>query len=91
MLGDALRALLLDRGQGDWDLMLPHLMRAFRGTPHTGTDETANMLMLGREFRLPDLLLNNPPPCDYQVHNELCAMNNRMSRGGPYVVARTKK
>ena len=28
------------------------------------------MLMLGRELRLPDLLLNNLPPCDYQAHSE---------------------
>ena len=65
MLRDALRALLLDHGQGDWDLMLPQLLRTFRGIPHAGTGETANMLMLGQELRLPDLLLSNPPLCDY--------------------------
>ena len=32
-LGDVLRALLLDRGQRDWDLVLLQLLRAFRGTP----------------------------------------------------------
>ena len=26
VLGDALRALLLDRGQEDWDLVLPQLL-----------------------------------------------------------------
>ena len=51
-LGDALRALLLDRGQGDWDLVLPQLLRAFRDTHQTSTGETAKMLMLGRELLL---------------------------------------
>ena len=55
-LGDALRALLLDRDQKDWDLLLPQIMRAFRGTPHTATGETANYMMLGREARLLDQL-----------------------------------
>ena len=32
-------------------------MRAFRATPHSRTDETANFLMLGRECRLPDQLV----------------------------------
>ena len=49
---------------------LPQLLRAFRGTSHAGTSETANMLMLGRKLRLPELLLNNPPLCDDQAHSE---------------------
>ena len=63
-LGDSLRALLLDQGQDEWDLLLPHIMRAFRGTPHTTTGETANFLMMGRELRLPDQLNNHPPQID---------------------------
>ena len=70
MLGDALRALLLDRGQRDWDPVLPQLLRAFRGAPQTSTLETANILMLGRELRLPDLLMSNPPLSDQQEHSE---------------------
>ena len=70
VLGDALRALLLERSQEDWDLVLPQLLRAFRGTPQSGTGETANLLMLGRELRLPDLLMNNPPPVEYQAQAE---------------------
>ncbi|XP_067930873.1 uncharacterized protein [Watersipora subatra] len=31
-------------------------MRAFRGTPHSATGETANFMMMGRELRLPDQL-----------------------------------
>ena len=62
MLKDVLRALLLNRGQEDWDLVLPQLLRDFRGNSHTSTGETANMLMLGQELRLPDLLMSDPPP-----------------------------
>ena len=48
-LGDSLRAMLLGRGQDERDVLLPQL-RAYRGTPHTATGETANMMMLGREL-----------------------------------------
>jgi hypothetical protein len=61
-LGDALRALLLNQNQREWDLLLPQIMRAFRGTPHTTTGETPNLMMLGRELRLPDQLLYEPAP-----------------------------
>ena len=60
-LGDALRTLLLSRSQEDWDLLLPQIMRTFRATPHSGTGETANGLMLGREVRLPDQLMCPTP------------------------------
>ena len=35
-------------------------MRAYRDTPHTATGETANLLMLDRELRLPDQLQHQP-------------------------------
>ena len=69
-LGDSLRAMLLGREQEDWDTLLPHLMRAYRGTPHTATGETANMLMLGRELRLPDQLQYQPPPEESRPRHE---------------------
>ena len=50
--------------------MLPQLLRVFRGTPQTSTGETANMLMLSRELRLPDLLMSNPLPSDQQEHSQ---------------------
>ena len=34
-------------------------MRAFRGTPHSVTGETAIFIMMGRELRLPDQLSNS--------------------------------
>ena len=42
--------MLLGRGQDEWDVLLPQLLRAYRGTPHTATGETANMMMLEREI-----------------------------------------
>ena len=69
-LGDALRALLLRQGQEDWDKLLPQILRAFRGTPHATTGETANLLMLGRELRLPDQLTGYPPPKQYHLRHE---------------------
>ena len=33
-----------------------------QGYPHTATGETANVLMMGRELRLPDQLQHQPPP-----------------------------
>ncbi|XP_067944982.1 uncharacterized protein [Watersipora subatra] len=58
VLGDSLRALLLGRGQGDWDQLLPQIMRTLRGLPHSATKKTPNYLMLGRKLRLPDQLLH---------------------------------
>ena len=61
VLEDSLRALLVKGDQEGWDLLLPHLMRTFRGTPNSATGKTANFLMLGRELRLPDQLVYNIP------------------------------
>ena len=69
-LGDALRTLLLRRGPEEWDLLLPQIMRAFRATPHSATKETPNALMLGRELRLPDQLMINPPTRTFQDTSE---------------------
>ena len=70
LLGDSLRTMLLDKGQDEWDLLLPQIMRAFRGTPHTTTGETPNLLMLGRELRLPDQLQYLPPPQELSARHQ---------------------
>ena len=57
-LGDALRSLLLNRDESDWDLLLPQIMRSIRSTPHSVTGETPNFLMFGRELSLPDILIS---------------------------------
>ena len=56
-IGNALRALLLNRAETDWDLLLPQVMRSLRAMPHSLTQETANY-MFGRELALPDNLIH---------------------------------
>ena len=69
-LEDLLRILLLSRGQDEWDQLLPQIMRAFRGTPHSTTGETANIMMLRRELRLPYQLQLYPPPAEVEPQQE---------------------
>ena len=56
-IGDSLRALLINRTQDEWDRFLPQIMKTLRASPHASTGETANMMMFGRELRLPDQIL----------------------------------
>jgi hypothetical protein len=47
--------------QGDWDLILPYCAAAYRSSIHTSTGFSPNMLMFGRETRMPiDLLMPHP-------------------------------
>jgi len=80
MLGDALRSLLLRRSQEEWDAVLPHVMRGYRGTPHTSTGEMRppNLLMLGRETRVPDHLTYHVPGQDSLVHKYASELVERM-------------
>jgi len=64
MLGDALRSLLLGRSQEEWDTMLPQIMRAYRSS----TQETPNLLMLGRETRVPEHLAYHVPAPEFPIH-----------------------
>lgn len=50
VLGDSQRALLLGKTHGELGLLLPHIMRSLRGTPHTGAEQTPNFLTFGRNF-----------------------------------------
>jgi len=68
MLGDAFRSLLLGRSQEEWDIMLPQIMRAYRSTPHSSTQKTPNLLMLGRETRVPAHLTYHVPAPEFPVH-----------------------
>ena len=43
----------------EWDELLDIVMMAYRATPHSSTGFTPNMIMLGREIRLPAVL--SPP------------------------------
>jgi len=68
MLGDSLRSLLLGRGQEEWDIVLPQIIRAYHSTPHTSTGEIFNFLMLGRETKVPAYLTYHIPDHDHSVH-----------------------
>jgi len=78
MLGDALRSLLLGRSQEEWDTMLPQVMHAYRITPHTSTGETPNLLMLGRENRVPNHLTYHVPEQDTSIHEYASKLVERM-------------
>ena len=79
-LGDSLRALLLGADQEGWDLLLPHLMRTFRATPHSRTSDTPNYLMMGREIRVPDTLQYDITDTSMQPVEEYARdLQNRMS------------
>ena len=55
-----LRATVYDN-PGDWPGKLPAIMAAYRMTPHSTTGITPTYAMLGREVRLPCLLIAAPP------------------------------
>ena len=78
MLGDSLRSLLLGKTQDDWDEVLPQIMRAYRGTPHSSTEETPNMLMLGREVRVPEHVAYHIPERESPVHEYVAKLLERL-------------
>ena len=55
----------------EWDELLDVVMMAYRATPHSSTGFTPNMVMLGREVRLPAVLAPpvNPVPVTEYVRN----------------------
>lgn len=48
------------------DELLLQLIRAYRGPPHSATEETANVVMFDRERRLPDQLQAHPPAREWE-------------------------
>ena len=50
-----------DKTQRTWDEHLQYATSAYRSTPHETTGETPNMMMLGRESRLPVDMTNVTP------------------------------
>ena len=53
--------------QNDWDEYLPSVMMAYRSSLHRTLKETPNMMMFGREVRIPlDAMLGRPPEEEYQ-------------------------
>ena len=51
--------------QKDWDEQIPYAMMAYRSAVHNTTQETPNMMMLGREVRMPmEALIEKPPDAE---------------------------
>ena len=59
-LEDMLCSMLFGKDEKDWNLLLPQIMRTVRASPHKQTSETAILIMLGRETRLPEHLMYGP-------------------------------
>ena len=60
--------------QKEWDLLLPHVMAAYRASVHQSTGYSPNYLMFGREVRAPvDLVFGIPaedPPTSYDSYTD---------------------
>lgn len=48
--------------------MLLQIVRAYHSTPHSSTQETPNLLMLGRESPVPGHLTYHVPAPEFPVH-----------------------
>ena len=57
------------KDQKDWDCHLPYVLLAYRSAVHESTGFSPNMMMLGREVRLPVDLLYGRPPNTSNDHN----------------------
>jgi hypothetical protein len=59
--------------QRDWDLHLGCLAAAYRATPHEATGLTPNLLMLGREVKLPgEIICGKIPTCSNEGLSSYC-------------------
>ena len=79
----------IDGKQNNWDLYLGCLAGAYRSSLHESTGYTPNMLMLGREVRIPvDLLFEQPkhPGVSYGEFVESTTQFVSGSSSGPKVV-----
>jgi hypothetical protein len=60
---NAMIGRVISEKQTDWDELLPYVMAAYRASPHNSTHYSPNMLIFGRENRMPlDLVLGLPEP-----------------------------
>ena len=61
-------ANFVNRRASDWPLCLDPIMLAIRSSVHTATQETPNLLMMGREFRMSlDLYISPPPQQEHEI------------------------
>jgi len=64
----AMLSAFVNRRGNDWDEHLDAVMMAYRSSVHRTLGETPNMMMFGREVRLPlDALIPPPPEVEYET------------------------
>ena len=84
-LGNSLRSLILARDERDWDLLLPQITRAWRATPHSFTDETANFMMFGRELSIPSTITSGLPIETQTVQQYATRLESLMAETHDYI------
>ena len=84
---NAMMGRMVSDHQKEWDLLLPHVMAAYRASVHQSTNYTPNYLMFGREVRAPvDLVFDIPvedPPPSYDSY--VAGLENRMRQAYCFV------
>ncbi|MEZ4720247.1 MAG: RNase H-like domain-containing protein [Flavobacteriales bacterium] len=81
---------MVNENQRNWDELLPHVMAAYRATPHSSTSYSPNFLILGHETRAPiDLVLGSPPDtCEVKTYDEFTARRQAIMEKA-YALVRT--
>ena len=54
--------IFVNQNNANWDELLPYLLMAYRSTEHASTRCTPNILMLGRQIKIPLDLMVGPTP-----------------------------
>ena len=64
---NSLMGKVTDNHKQDWDLVVPHVLSAYRSTQHDSTGYTPNYLMYGRQVNAPvDIILGEKPQEQYE-------------------------
>jgi len=76
---NVIKRRMVSNHQKEWDLLLPHVMAAYRASVHQSTGFSPNYLMFGREVRAPvDLVFDiaaEEPPASYDDY--VTSLENR--------------
>jgi len=83
----AMMGRMVSDHQKEWDLLLPHVMAAYRASVHQSTNYSPNYLMFGREVRAPvvlvfDIPVEDPPP---SYDSYVAGLENRMRQAYGFV------
>jgi hypothetical protein len=72
---ESMLSMFVASNQKDWDVYLPLVGMAYRSTKHSSTEISPNMIMLGREIKMPvDIMYGLPEEDDYQDITEYVAL-----------------